>query len=214
MTKKTQTPSFTSLIEDVKPQAVGRVSKKLAANFEERMAFETTNAPANKTIQTKLSGYAKKFALPNVVSALIAASVDPNFMNTSVGAEIKRFNVYAIDKVADLAQALESGTIKNAINHATVTNLFKATANGVDFTGDHARGSVSDKVALPAGHKKWMTQHTASASTAPTQASSTMNALQVMGVVTNTGTTKAPVWKLTDTPQTARFEAIVTAKAA
>lgn len=213
MTKVENAP-FTKIASDIAKASITRASTKLAANFEARMAFETTNSPANKTIQTKLVSYGKKFAMPAVVRSLLAANVELNFMNTSVGAEVKKFNVYSVDKVADLAQALDSGAVKNAINLATLKNLFAADALGHDFTGDHARGSVSDGVALPSGHKKWMTHHTAAPSTAPTQASSTMNALNVMGVVKNTGTTKAPIWKLQDVPQTKRFKEMVTAKAA
>lgn len=213
--KSTEVKPFADIFTGLAKATVTKTVTKVQANFADRMAFETTNSPKNKTIQTKLTSYAKKFAMPNVVGALMAANADLSFMNQSVaGNETKRFNVYAIDKVADLAQALESGTVKNAINHATLINLFKAAANGVDFTSQHAQGSVSDKVALPAGHSKWMTRHTASASTAPTQASSTMNALQVLNVVENKGTTKAPVWHLTETPQTERFRNMFSAKAA
>ena len=80
-----------------------------------------------------------------------------------------------------------------------------AEALNEPFTGVHAQASASDKVKLPTGHRKWCSGHSVSASTAPTQSSSTMNALTVMGVVENTGTTKSPIWKLTDTPQTAAF---------
>ncbi|WP_114217455.1 hypothetical protein [Ochrobactrum sp. 3-3] len=64
---------------------------------------------------------------------------------------------------------------------------------------------------VPANIAKLLTRHTVSPSTAPTQASSTMQALETVGAVKNVGTERAPVYRLLDTPIAKRLEAVAIA---
>lgn len=173
---------------------VARIEK----GFDERAAFEALNAPANSSIQDKLKGYRKKLAAPGFAALSHAAAIDPNFMNTSPSGGAKRFNVYAIDKVADLAQALTSGSIRNAVNKAIVASMLRCAEAGVPFTMVAAQAAASANLKVDKALGSVLVRHTVSPSTAPTQASSTMAALQVMGAVRNTGTPKHPVYELTD----------------
>jgi hypothetical protein len=50
-------------------------------------------------------------------------------------------------------------------------------------------------------------RHTVSASTAPTQASSTMQALETLGLVKREGSVRNPTFTLTDHPAVAHLEA-------
>jgi len=63
----------------------------------------------------------------------------------------------------------------------------------------------SDKVKVEKGMTAILVRHSVAASTAPTQTSSTMNALQTLGVVVNKGSNKFPLWELTEAPVTHRL---------
>jgi ABC-type microcin C transport system duplicated ATPase subunit YejF len=54
-----------------------------------------------------------------------------------------------------------------------------------------------------------LVRHTVSASTAPTQASSTMQALETLGVVKRSGSGKNPVFEVVDGPLTRKIEELL-----
>ena len=66
-------------------------------------------------------------------------------------------------------------------------------------------------VVLAAAIRKVLIRHTVSASTAPTQASSTMQALATLGVVKAEGSTRNPVYKLTNHPVVEKLEVLLKA---
>lgn len=140
------TTDKTSILDAVKAVTEKQIKARIArieAGFDDRAAYEALNAPANSSIQDKLKGYRKKLAAPGFAALSHAASVDPNFMNTSPSGGAKRFNVYAIDKVADLAQAITSGTIRNAVNKAIVASMVRCADAGVPFTMTAAQAAAS-----------------------------------------------------------------------
>ncbi len=196
------------VIEDISTDRRKRQMGKLDKGFDERAAFEATHSPANSSIQGKLKTYRKKMVLPGIAALTIAANIDPNFMNGSGNNANKRFNVYAIDKLADLLHGLNSGHIKNAVNKAIVESLFRFQEAGVPFTGLAAQGAVSGNLKVDKDVAALLTRHTASPGTAPTQSSSTMNALAVLGAVKNTGSAKFPIWQLTDAPVVERLKEV------
>lgn len=179
----------------------------IADAFDERAAYETTKNAGNTSIQKSLDKSRAKLTQARSVATLLIADVTPDFITRSTH-EGSAYNVYAADKLADLVNALNTGTIGNAINNAVMRSLFKFRAAGEQFTGEMARAAASDKLRVQGQAAKLLTRHTVSTSTAPTQASSTMQALVTLGVVENKGTTRAPVYELTDTPATKRFEEI------
>lgn len=190
--------SLMDAVEDISMDRRKRQMGKIDKGFDDRAAFEAAHAPANTSIQGKLKTYRAKLVLPGIAALTIAANVDPNFMNGSGNNANKRFNIYAIDKLADLLHALNSGHIKNAVNKCIVESLFKFDAAEVPFTGVAAQGAVSANLKVEKDIAALLTRHTASPGTAPTQSSSTMNALAVLGAVKNTGSAKFPVWALTN----------------
>jgi len=101
--------------------------------------------------------------------------------------------------------------ISLAINIAVMKSMFKFRAAGLSFTGEMAKCCASDKIRIAASLSKELVRYTVSASTAPTQASSTMQALQTLGVVINKGSPKLPVYELTDTPATTRLQSLLAA---
>lgn len=184
--------------------------KAIANEFSARSAYEARKNPDNLKMSKNLDAYAKKMGTAPLAAILAATAVDPDFINREIAAG-KRFNVYAIDKVNDILTALETGHMKNEINRAVMLSLFKFRAAGVPFTGAMAIAAASDKVKVEKAVAGLLVRYTVSAATAPTQCSSTMNALSTLGVVVNRGTAKFPVWALTDTPQTRRLEEVLAA---
>jgi len=184
---------------------------ELGAQFDTRMTFENLHRPGNMSIQTKLAKAKARFASLGMAAHTIAASIDPAFVNRSVS-EGKRFNVYAFDKLIDVLTGLgATGRVTNAINVAILKSMIAFEAAGVAFTGAEATAAASDKIKVPAAMNKLLTRHNVGATTAPTQTSSTMNALMIAGIVVNTGMGRAPIYSLTDTPAATRIREVFAA---
>lgn len=210
--ENTETKTFMQMVEEVTPQRTGTFVKKIEAAFDERAKHEADAAPANSSIQSKLKKERAKMVAPAIAALTLAAEVDPGFINRSNGENTaKRYNVYAIGKLTDLLQGLKMGHLKNAVNLCVVRSLFALNKADRPFTGDLARAAVSGALPVSKEDDAIMTRHTAAASTAPTQASSTMSALTTLGVVTNTGTVKHPTYVLTDNPVVERLREVVAA---
>lgn len=199
-----------TLVEAVTADEQHAKLAEIVQSFDARKEFEKVEHPKNDSVQERLKAYEKKMALPGIAALMVATKVDANFINRSVTAG-KRFNIYAIDKFNDLVHGLNSGTLRNAINVAMMKSLFRCRKADVVFTGQLAIAAASDKVKIDKIFQQHMVRHTVSAATAPTQTSSTMNALEVLGVVKNTGSAKFPIWTLQDTPVTRRFEEMLAA---
>lgn len=201
---------FKEMTEAVEDADKTVMAAAVQSEFDRRLSFELTKNPGNEKMKTNLAGYAKKMTTLPLAGVLCATDIDPGFINREISAG-KRYNVYAIDKVNDILSRLETGHGKNEINAAVMRSLFKFRAAGVPFTGLMAVAAASDKVKVEKAMEALLVRYTVSPNTAPTQASSTMNALQTLGIVINRGTAKFPVWVLTDTPQTRRLEEVLAA---
>ena len=198
-------------ISSISDEDALEAAKEIGANIDTRIEWLKTHKPDNTTQAPKLENYRKKLALPSKARTLKATGADLNFMNRN-DIEGSLYNLYAIDKVIDLVNALSGDQMNNAINRAITRTLFAFKREGIVFTAEHARAAASDKIRISDQKiKKILVSHTVSAATAPTQASSTMSALVTLGIVTNTGTKKFPVFVLTDTPATAKLEELVAA---
>lgn len=199
---------FGEMLKEITTEARENTSAQIRLAFNHRADFELAKNPEGEKMQANLKGYEKKLSALGACAVLIASRVDTDFINREVSAG-NRFNVYAIDKVNDIVSALESGVMRNAVNKAIMQSLFKFRAAGIAFTGVAAIAATSDKVKVEKALTALLVRHTVSAATAPTQSSSTMSALQTLGVVVNRGSKKFPEWQLTDTPQTRRLEAVL-----
>lgn len=182
--------------------------KAFATAFDNRSAHETLMNKGGTSIQDKLKSVRQRFETPGVAALTVAANVSPDFINRSVSGD-KRFNVYAIQKMADILQGLRTGHVKNQVNKAIVASMFACEKAKQPFTGHLALASVSSSIKVKEkGVASILTRHTVAESTAATQASSTLNALEVLGAVKNTGTTRAPIWTLQPGPVTERLREI------
>lgn len=204
-------PLFSDILgaidDDTKKDMAQRVSDAIDARIERLKRV----APDNDSQPATLNKLRSKMAMPSRAAVLVAVGTDETFIDDSRSTG-NHYNVYAIDKVADLVATLSGDQMRNAINRAVTRSLFQFRAAGQKFTGEHAKAAASDKIRISDKTlEKLLIRHTVSAGTAPTQASSTMQALQTLGIVTNTGTVKFPVYELTDSPQTHQLEKILKA---
>lgn len=187
------------------------MAKKVNAAYADRETFETAKNPTGESIHKNLEKSRAKLAMPSAAAFLLAAEVDPDFINHSVN-DGSRYNVYAADKLADLVAGLRDGVIRNAINNAITRSLFAFKVAGHPFTSDMAKAAASKQYPVKEkALRDLLIRHTVSPSVASTQTSSTMTALQTLGIVRNTGSVKHPVYELMDTPATARLKEVLAA---
>ncbi|NKX37334.1 hypothetical protein HGG70_05220 [Rhodobacteraceae bacterium R_SAG4] len=202
---------FMDMLAAIPETRVASVMAGVTAGFAERARFEAEANPNNSNIQKTLTKLQKGHLTPGVMRASIIAGAGENYMNVSeVGG--KRRNVYALDKMRDILYGAVVGHMKNAINIACLSSLVRLMDVQIQFTGAVAKACASDKVAIDTHIKPYLSRHTVAESTASTQASSTMTALEDLGVVKNSGTRQHPVWAMTDTPLSKRLVEIVRAK--
>lgn len=197
-----------SIMDKIDAEKLIETALLTAAAFDERLEFERTKG--NDNITKSLLSSRAKLASPRAAAVIMACNVNLAEVNRSVH-EGKRYNVYAFGKIADAVQALSGGAITNEINNAIMRSLFKFKAAGVAFTGEMAKAAASDKILVDAAIKGILVRHTVAEGTAPTQASSTMQALVTLGIVNKSGPHKNPVYTLTDSPATRALEATLLA---
>lgn len=179
--------------------------------IDDRIEWLKTNKPNNTTQAPKLMAYRKKLAMPSKAAVLLVSGTNEEFINRSISKD-SVYNLYAIDKVIDFVNGLAGDKLSNAINRAIFKSMINFKAEGIAFTGEMARAAASDKITVQDKKaKSLLMRHTVDAGTAPTQASSTMAALQTLGVVVNKGTMRAPVYELQDTPVTTKLQQLLAA---
>lgn len=196
------------IVDAVADEAIDAKLDQIEDAFDARASFERTKNAGNESIQASLKKSRSALQRGAVAALFAAINVDPDFICGSRNTG-SAYNVYAIDKIADLVAGLNGGYVRNAINLAVCKSLFRFRAAGEVFTGEMARAAASDKLRVQGKIKDHLVRHTVSASTAPTQASSTMSALQTLGIVVNKGSMKSPIYELTDAPQTLALQAAV-----
>lgn len=182
---------------------------KVSAAIDQRMAFEQEKDAGNANIQRTLKKAAKLLSLPSACKAMEVTGFDLGQLNRSKHAG-SRYNVYAFGKLADVLKGVVDGAINNSINNACLRSLLKCHKAGIAFTMETAKLAASDKIRVTDKNlAACLVRHTVSASTAPTQASSTMQALTDLGIVNRGGTEKNPIFSLTDAPVVAKLASIL-----
>lgn len=191
--------SFADILPGIKTKGVDDMVHSLGNAVTAREKFETGKASTNTSIQRTLKKVRGQVVTKTAASVIIACNVDPGFINR-VTHDGSRYNVYAIGKFADVVKALTGGQMANAINIAVMKSMFAFRKAKVPFNMDMAKAAASDKIRVDATVRKLLMSHTVSASTAPTQASSTMQALTTLGIVEATGSKRNPVYNFSDHP--------------
>jgi hypothetical protein len=189
--------SFAERIDAVSQEQTEHMLAALSTGFANRATFEREKSGWNDNIQKTISKAVTKFAAVGIAKQMVAANANGDFMNESEVSG-KRRNVYAFDKLHDLLAGASRGHMNNAINQAVAVSLVRCADVKLPFTMEIAKAAASDKCALPVAYVPYMRRHTVSASTASTQASSTMTALEVLGIVKNVGSHRMQVFELVD----------------
>lgn len=179
---------------------------RIARAIDQRAAFEADKNAENDNIHKTLKKIRSQLVTKRAARLFLACNVDPAFINRmkNSGSE---YNVYAIGKLADVVYGVTDGVVSNAINLACMKSLFAFKRAGLSFSMEAAKGAASKNYAarLDAAVRKHLISHTVAPGTAPTQASSTMQALGTLGIVRATGG-KNPTYEILDTPLARKLE--------
>jgi hypothetical protein len=165
--------------------------QNLLVSCDARSAHELSKNPTNGSIQATLTTMRKSFDNDAIASALLACNVNPDFLNKSER-NSNRFNVYAAEKVLNIGRVIAKNP--GALNHYTRAIVLAASALALaDCTLTHADAVAA--CSLSVAHKdksrakiikSAVYQKHVAANTAATQSSSSINALQVCNVLTET----------------------------
>ena len=200
-----QPQDFADVLAAVSSEDVNAKVEATRKALTERSDFERVKDPDNGKIQKPLDRVWKQITTQRAARLMCAVSFDPETLNRVIH-EGARYNVYAMGKLGDAIWGLTNsedgkrGQITNAINLACMRSLFRFRADGTQFTGEMAKAAASDKIRVDAKVRELLVRHTVSASTAPTQASSTMQALESLGIVRRSGSGTNPNFDLTANP--------------
>lgn len=205
------TASFDDLVARIDDAEADVLVRCLATEIDMRAEFELSKDPENTNIQRTLKKVRSQLVTKRAAKFSCAAQVSSSFINRSIHGG-SCYNVYALGKYADLVNFSVTGQVMNAINNACLRSLFRVLDAGKEFTMETAKMACSANYTAKDGTeiaRPHLIRHTVAPSTAPTQASSTMQALVTMGVVLATGSSKNPSYKLTANPITAKFRELL-----
>lgn len=182
--------SLAEMLESVTDVDAEAMSHMLAKALDDRADFEERKSADNRNIQRTIKKLRSAVARKTVGRLFASLGAGSDFVNRQIR-EGSGYNVYAIDKLADLVNGLTGGETKNAVNKAVLQSLFQVQAAGLNFNMETAKMCVSrnytpkDEAASKA--RRHLIRHTMAPGTASTQASSTMQALGTLGVVAKDG---------------------------
>lgn len=194
-------PTFSDLIQAIDEEAADAMVHRINNAVTDRERFETlkSDTTGKTNIHSTLTKVRSSLVTKRAAKVFIACNVDPSFINREIHGGSK-YNVYALGKIADIVRGLTGDKVTNAINLACMRSLFRFRAAGVAFTLDMAKAACSKNIRVESAIAHHLVRHTVSPSTAPTQASSTMQALETLGVVEETGNKKNPTFSVTEHP--------------
>lgn len=154
----------------------------------------------------------KELASIGAAGFFVAADIDPSFINRSIAGD-KRFNIYAVDKIAEIVRAIDGGFLQNPIIRCVLLSMFNCRDAGVPFTKNAMEAAISGSIKVEdRSMTKHLVRHTVKASTAPTQTSQMRHALTTLGIATRSVAGRnTEVFTLTDTPTTRRLEQVLRA---
>jgi hypothetical protein len=158
----------------------------LNAAFEARKEYEIAHGKdASANIHKTLSKVRKSMTRDVVATCLLASNVDADFINASVRAS-NRFNVYAIEKVDNIACALLKAESVNHYTRAILATALAFEKNDLVMTRDEARSACSLALKVKdAKREKLVSKYKKhiDASTASTQSSSSLEALVTFNIL-------------------------------
>lgn len=205
---------FEQIMTSIDTDASKRVMEEMNAQIDARRDLEIEKNTYNDNIQRTLKKVRATMVRHFAARVLIATNASPTFI-TEQSREGEHYNVYAMGKLNDLVDGLCGLPLKNAINIAIVRSMFKLRDAGIALHRKTLECAASDKIRVTDPQiASALVRHTVGATTAPTQTSSTMRALETLGIVKSSGPKNATVFELLDTPQTRQLEQIALSMAA
>lgn len=203
--------AYDKLLAEQTDEQVDQMVILIADAIDKRAEFEKAKNPENSNIQRTLEKARRQMVTKRAARVLLASNVSPDFVNRTLH-DGSRYNVYAIGKLADVVYTItDNKDLSNAINRACMKSLFACKRAGYAFTLETAKAAASDKIRIDEAVRRVLVRHTVSASTAPTQSSSTMNAFTTLGLVKPEGSTRNPTYVLTGHPIVEKMEALMKA---
>ncbi|SER26744.1 hypothetical protein SAMN05216548_11434 [Faunimonas pinastri] len=159
----------------------------LIAAFDARATYESAKNSENTSMQNTLATMKKSVDHDAIASIMLAANVDATFINRAERSNA-RFNVYASEKVINVARACASAA---QLNHYTRAILLTAQAfqnAELRMTHKDAISACSMSCKSDAKREKIIVKYMkhVAANTASTQSSSSINALQMFDVLRET----------------------------
>lgn len=205
---------FLDLVPASNAEVTKEMRQEMASAIDVRLAFEerkSVETGKDNIFRTLSKTRAKLVTSAAPAQTFVAVGIrDAGFFNRVLH-DGSRYNVYAAGKLADLCEGLVNTALSNAINRAIVKSLFAVTAAGGEFTMELAKAACSKQYRVDSPYAKNLVRHTVSTSTAPTQASSTMQALQTLGIVRLSGSRKNATYTVVDSPATRRLKEVAMA---
>jgi hypothetical protein len=165
-------------------------SAALQVAIADRIAYEISKNAENDSIVSCINSIAKDVAHDSIASIMMQSSCDANFLNRSERISA-RYNVYAAEKVANIARAI---AVVKTLNHYSLHILQSALAleaNAFVLSHKSAVAACSSSIKHSDAKQERVLKSTryakhVAAQTASTQASSSLNALCTMNVLSET----------------------------
>ena len=192
--------SFLDIFTSVTDEEADIMTMRVMKILDERAEFEKQKNANNSSIQNTIARARRYLAGREQGRFLVACGLDPDELMREKHAGT-RYNVYAYLKLGDIVSGLtvNGQQISNAVNLACMRSLFRLRKLGITFDKKTAEAATSKQIHIEHAIAKHLFRHTVSAATASTQASSTMQALQTLGVVRSVGS-RNPVYEVTGSP--------------
>lgn len=157
----------------------------LNAAFDSRAAFEQNKNEANDNIQKTLKDLRKSMTRESVASVLLASNISAEFINDANRVDSK-FNVYAAQKVDNIACYLLKAESLNHYTLAILRSLLSLEKHELQLTQDDAKSACTLEMKLKDAKREKLLikyQKHVAISTANTQSSSSLEALVTFNVL-------------------------------
>jgi hypothetical protein len=158
--------------------------------IDQRKSYEAAKCADSDNIQKTLSDIRKSVQHARIVELMYASNVNAAFINASERST-SRYNVYAAEKVVNVARTLAKVAVLNHYTKAILRCALALQENDMLLTNDDAHSACSLSVkskdakreSVLKAHK--YAKHVAK-STATTQSSSSLNALKTFNLINET----------------------------
>lgn len=165
-------------------------SAELQASIAARITHERCKNGDNHSIASCLNGIAKDVAHDSIASIMLQSNCDADFINRSERVSA-RYNVYAAEKVANVARAIAVVKTLNHYTRAIFASALALEASAFVLSHKSAVAACSSSIKHSDAKQERVLKSTryakhVAAQTASTQASSSLNALATMGVFSET----------------------------